>query len=119
MKIKIKYIFPYIGLVLLVVLLIKYLYNKVEKFETQPHKNMKDSTVVFGATVRNVEKYLKKNLDHIHNCGKKFKDYALVIYENDSNDNTKKILEDNKNDNYYYIFDSTNESLRSKRIAYG
>ena len=119
MKIKIKYIFPYIGLVLLVVLLIKYLYNKVEKFETQPHKNMKDSTVVFGATVRNVEKYLKKNLDHIHNCGKKFKDYALVIYENDSNDNTKKILEDNKKDNYYYIFDSTNESLRSKRIAYG
>jgi len=117
MKLKLKHILPHIVLFFLIVLLITYLYNRVEGFQTQDI--MKHSSVVFGATVRDVEKYLKKNLEHIDNCGKKFKDYALIIYENDSNDNTKKILEENKKDNYYYIFESSNESLRTKRIAHG
>jgi len=118
MKLKLKHILPHIVLIILILFLVYYLYNnRTEGFQTQD--TMKECTVVFGATVRNIEKYLKKNLEHIDNCGKKFKNYAVVIYENDSNDNTKKILEDNKKDNYHYIFESSKENLRTKRIAHG
>jgi len=117
MKLKLKHIFPHIVLLFLILIFVYYLYNRVEGFQTQDA--MKEYSVVFAGTVRNVEKYIKKNLQHIDNCGKKFKDYALVIYENDSSDNTKQILKDNKKDNYYYIFDTTNESSRTKRLAHG
>ena len=117
MKLKIKHILPHIILLFLILMLVYYLYNRIEGFQNQD--TMKQYSVVFGGTVRNIEKYIKKNLEHIDKCGKKFKDYAVVIYENDSSDNTKKILEENKKDNYYYIFDTTNESSRTKRIAYG
>jgi len=117
MKVKIKHILPHIILLFLILILVYYLYNRIEGFQNQD--TMKQYSVVFGGTVRNIEKYIKQNLEHIDECGKKFKDYAVVIYENDSSDNTKKILEENKKENYYYIFDTTNESSRTKRIAYG
>jgi len=118
MKVKINHILPHIVLLFLIAILVFYLYkNKNEGFQSQ--NNMKQYSVVFGATVRDVGKYLKNNLEYIDKCGKKFKNYAVVLYENNSSDNTKKILEDNKKDNYYYIFESSKESLRTKRIAHG
>jgi hypothetical protein len=81
---------------------------------------MKTHSIIFAGTIKNVEKYIDKNLKHIDNCGKKFKKYALIIYENDSTDSTRKILNDNKKDNYYYIFeDNIKEPQRTVRLSNG
>ena len=81
---------------------------------------MKQYSVIFGGTVRNSEKFIKQNLDNIDKCGSLFKNYSVVIYENDSSDSTRQILNDNKKDNYNYIFeDNITEPSRTKRISYG
>jgi hypothetical protein len=81
---------------------------------------MKKYNVIFGGTIRNVEKYIKNGLSDIDLCGQKFNDYALILYENDSSDNTRSILQDLKKDNYYYIFeDNVKEKLRTKRLENG
>ena len=81
---------------------------------------MKKYNVIFSGTIRNVEKYIKKGLSDIDLCGQKFNDYAVILYENDSSDNTRSILQDLKKDNYHYIFeDGVKEKLRTKRLANG
>ena len=82
--------------------------------------NMKKYNVIFGGTIRNVEKYIKNGLSDIDLCGQKFNDYAVILYENDSIDNTRPILQDLKKDNYHYIFeDDIKERSRTKRLANG
>jgi hypothetical protein len=68
-------------------------------------KEMKKYNVIFVGTVRNVEQYMKKALENVESCGKKFNDYAVIIYENDSSDKTREILNEHKKDNYHYIFE--------------
>jgi len=81
---------------------------------------MKESSIIFTGTIRSVEKHIKKQLENIERCGQKFRSYAVILYENDSNDSTRKILEDNKKDNYYYIFeDNIREPSRTVRISNG
>jgi hypothetical protein len=81
---------------------------------------MKKYNVIFAGTIRNVEKYIEKGLFDIDQCGKKFNDYAVILYENDSNDKTRSILEQHKKENYHYIFeDNVSEPLRTKRLANG
>jgi hypothetical protein len=53
-----------------------------------------NSKVVFGALTRNSFIKIKKNLEVIDELGKYFKDYKIVIYENDSIDGTKEILKE-------------------------
>lgn len=81
---------------------------------------MKKYNVIFGCTVRSVERYIENGLKNIDLCGNKFNDYSVIIYENDSNDNTRKLLEENKKYNYHYIFeDNITESSRTMRISNG
>ena len=81
---------------------------------------MKKYNVIFGGTIKNVEKYIKKGLSDIDLCGQKFNNYVVILYENDSDDNTRSILQDLKKDNYHYIFeDNVKERLRTKRLANG
>jgi len=81
---------------------------------------MKQTHVIFGGPLRNVEKYLQKNFDNIEKCGSLFASYALILYENDSNDKTRDIMIKNKKDNYYYIFqDKVKEPSRTVRLANG
>jgi hypothetical protein len=76
--------------------------------------------VIFAGTVRNCEPYIKKTLENINECGKKFNNYYVVIYENDSNDKTRKILNENKKSNYFYIFDDgIKEHRRTVRLSNG
>jgi hypothetical protein len=83
-------------------------------------KIMKKYNVVFGGTIRNVENYIEKGLFDIDQCGKKFNDYALILYENDSKDKTRSILQKHKKENYHYIFeDNVKEPLRTKRLSNG
>jgi hypothetical protein len=106
-----------------ILLLISLFNNSKEKFSGGNEKSreeMKKYNVIFGGTIRNVEKYIKKGLSDIDLCGQKFNDYAVILYENDSDDNTRSILQDLKKDNYYYIFeDNVKEKLRTKRLANG
>lgn len=90
-------------------------YNK-----EQIYNKMKKYNVIFGGTVRDSEKYIKQNLEHIEKCGKLFNSFKVVIYENDSSDKTRELLNNNKKDNYIYIFeDNVQNSRRTVRLANG
>jgi hypothetical protein len=83
-------------------------------------QKMKKYNVVFGGTCRNVGNHIEDNLRHIDNCSKKFNSYSVVIYENDSSDNTRELLEKNKKENYHYIFENNiTENRRTKRLERG
>lgn len=52
------------------------------------------SKILFCGIARNTEKTLSKNIARIHYVGKRFKEYDIFIYENNSTDNTVNILKD-------------------------
>ena len=111
----------FLGIIVLIYLLI---FNKKSQEGFTGSKKgqeiMKKYNVIFGGTIRNVEKYIEKGLFNIDQCGKKFNDYAVILYENDSKDKTRSILEKHKKENYHYIFeDNIKEPLRTKRLANG
>jgi hypothetical protein len=57
-------------------------------------KPLNESFIIICGIVRNAEKGLKKNIPVINSLCDKAKDYRVVIYENDSKDNTKQILQE-------------------------
>lgn len=75
--------------------------------------------IVFAGTARNVGRYLAANLRHIDRCGARFKSYAVVIYENDSTDNTRKIMEFHKKPNYHYLYETDVPGRRTEILARG
>lgn len=104
------------------------LYYWIDLYETQrenfeslnPKDEMSKYSVIFAGTVRDVEPHIEKILNHIEKCGKKFKKYAVIIYENDSKDKTRQLLLSNKKDNYYYILEhDIKEPKRTIRLANG
>ena len=106
----------YILLIILLIICIQFIikYNKKEGLTNYSYN------VIFAGTVKNCEKYIKKNIHNIEECGKLFNSYAVIIYENDSTDNTRQILNENKKNNYYYIFeDNVTEPRRTMRLAHG
>jgi len=48
--------------------------------------------VIICGVVKNVEKSIERNIQHALDTGSKFEQFKLVIYENNSTDNTKNIL---------------------------
>lgn len=92
---------------------------RVENYVNNPSQ-MKKYNVIFAGTCRSVEPYIKKILGYVDKCGKKFNSYCLIVYENDSSDKTREILEKNKKSNYYYIFeDNIQEKRRTVRLERG
>jgi hypothetical protein len=55
-------------------------------------KLLNDSSIIVCSIVRNAENGLKKNIPVINALCDEAKDYKIVVYENDSKDNTKLIL---------------------------
>lgn len=51
-----------------------------------PHK------IIVCGVVKNVEKYIQNNINYCIETGNLFQDYKIIIYENNSTDNTKNIL---------------------------
>ncbi|MDR0681163.1 MAG: glycosyltransferase family 2 protein [Dysgonamonadaceae bacterium] len=77
-------------------------------------KQLSKSFIVVCGIVRNSEKGLKKNIPVINSLCDKAQDYKVVIYENDSKDNTKQILkkwQDDRSSDKIHI--SLNEGLIS------
>ena len=110
-----------IFLTLVIIYLYKYHFTKniKENYESNNElKNkMKQYNVIFAGCCRSVEPFIKNILEHIEECGKKFNNYSVIIYENDSTDKTRQILNENKRDNYYYILENNIlEPKRTKRL---
>ena len=57
-------------------------------------KNLSESTLIVCGIVRNCGKNLKKNIRTIREVCLLAKDYHIVIFENDSTDNSKQILQE-------------------------
>lgn len=53
---------------------------------------MSKSSLAICSIVRNADKLLEKNIPHIEKLRTKFKKSTVIVFENDSNDNTKSIL---------------------------
>lgn len=63
-------------------------------YKIAPHKR-----IVIVGLCRDADKYIGKNLQIFSKIGSYFKDYRIIVYENDSKDNTRKILDKHaKND---------------------
>ena len=78
----------------------------------------KQSVVIAGCCI-NVAYFIKRNLFIMDEIGKQFKEYKIVVFENDSKDSTRNILIENKKDHYDYIFeDNVNIQNRTERIAH-
>ena len=83
---------------------------------------MKQSNVVFGGTCRNVGKYLLNNLKSIDLAGQLFASYHVVIYENDSEDQTRRILIEHsfgRPEYHLLLEDNVPEPARTMRLARG
>lgn len=71
-------------------------------------KDPRESTIIVCGIVRNAEPGLRKNIPVINNICSQFHDYKVVVYENDSKDGTKELLQnwhDSYNDKVFVIMD--------------
>jgi hypothetical protein len=90
-------------------------------------KHLFNKTIVILGLVRNLEKVLEKNLEKLIHFASTAKDYKIVLFENDSSDNTKDILKlaaDQNNHIEYYSevfnrkhFGPTKETERTEALA--
>jgi hypothetical protein len=70
-----------------------------ERRKTEGFEKMKSLRVVFCALCRNVENTLPLFIQRIELTAKHFSDYRVVLFENDSKDNTRKMILDWQNTN--------------------
>lgn len=63
------------------------------RFVKDGYERMRQSTVVFAGLARNVSHILPATILRMESLGLAFKNYEVVIYENDSTDHTKQLLE--------------------------
>jgi hypothetical protein len=75
--------------------------------------NKINESVLICSIVKNCDKRLNLNINHAIRTGEIFKDYRIIIYENNSTDNTKEEL--NKfNNNSKFIIKSEDIDLKNK-----
>ena len=66
--------------------------------------NTKDLKVIFAGCAKNCEKFLLKNLENLKLYSSLFKESYKIIVENGSADKTKKILQQNKGKNDFFLY---------------
>lgn len=71
---------------------------------------LKNQKIVFLGLARNLEHCIEGNINKLSRVGEIAKDYKIVIFENDSIDNTKIILEklSNTNKNIHFLSETNN-----------
>lgn len=79
-------------------------------------KDITKSSIIICSIVRNAEKGLVKNIPVIKSLCQKFADYKIIIYENDSTDRTKKILQSWMNEDKAHVVALLNNRNPSKTI---
>ena len=77
-------------------------------------------SVIVG-TARDIEKFLKNTIKKLEMISEIFQKYQIIIYENDSKDNTLNILNNwkNNNKNIEIISEKNVSGLRTQRLAHG
>lgn len=73
---------------------------------------------VICGCAKNIEQYLQKSLNKVVEIGKYFDEYKLVIYENDSSDNTLEVLNSYKDKLPIYIISETGIAAKYKIRAH-
>lgn len=58
-------------------------------------KIAKEKRIVFCGLARDIEKYIEKSIIKLEIVGKYFKDYKIIIFENDSSDDTRNLIKTN------------------------
>ena len=54
--------------------------------------NLSNKSIIVCSIVRNAEKGLRRNVPVVKALCRRFGDYRVVVYENDSTDGTKEVL---------------------------
>ena len=72
---------------------------------------IENKTIVFGILARDCKASLQRNMIRVEEIGQAFKDYHIVIYENDSKDGTTEMLKEweVRNDHVIAICETTNQ----------
>lgn len=73
-------------------------------------KSVFNTTIIICSIVRNAEKGLIRNIPIINELCESFKDYRIIVYENDSTDKTKEILRKWNSENPDKIHISINDT---------
>lgn len=82
-------------------------------------EKMKTYSVIICGCCRNNAQHIAKTMAIMNAIGAQFRDYRIVIYENDSMDNTRQILRENANSKTDLILeDGVNIARRTERIAH-
>lgn len=76
----------------------------------------KDRSVIICSIVRNAEKGLRRNIPEIKRLCRSFMDYKVFIYENDSTDKTKQLLQDWSDSDIDNVFVSLNNNSPESTI---
>ena len=63
-------------------------------FYLNSYYNPKKEKILIGGTCKNIEHAIPNMILKIESLGKHFKDYRVIIYENNSTDNTPKLLQE-------------------------
>ena len=76
----------------------------MDKIQTDKIKTDKiNKKVIIAGCTKNSETYIQDRIIKLHEIGRYFDNYYIILYENDSSDNTKTILNNNKNSHFNYI----------------
>ena len=75
-----------------------------------------DKKILICGVVKNVEDKIKFNINQCLETGNRFKDFKIVIYENNSTDNTKNILNQYKDDNRFKIISEDLDNIKEKSL---
>jgi len=82
-----------------------------------------DKSIVLVSTIRNCRKNIKMSLNILNLIGTLFKNYSIVLYENNSNDKTNKYLNYEINNSNHITLESENYNIenykRTIRLARG
>jgi len=79
--------------------------QQITNLENFNQSTLSNKSIIIGGTCRDVAEYIESIILHIDDCGKKFMNYHVVIFENDSSDSTRDKLNALKKSNYTYIFE--------------
>ena len=74
-------------------------------------------TIVFGVLARDCKASLLRNMARVEEIGRAFRDYHVVVYENDSKDGTTEVLKEwaAQNDHVVAICETTNKTTIPKK----
>ena len=109
--------------IILIILSLLYIYNNNENFNNN-NENFNNIILPYDIVVvgcaRNIEQYLKTTKKKLKMINKLFKSCRIIIYDNDSTDNTLNILKEWENEKLIELISEKNvPGLRTERLAHG